>query len=538
MVLGRMKQTYGANKMDNSVKVPFSYFVKSAQNDYSYPREAFFREFLQNSADAGSKNIEFKIYDVDGKTFFECIDDGCGMTEDIIRNKLLTLGETSKGSNSTGGFGVAKILIYFAHLSYEIYTQDNIVKGSGGCYSIEKNNSYTNGTRSIVELNPKVFSLTYLPDYIEREIRKSYLPQINITVNGTTIPAETKRGRQVLDLGEIAIFKKNLAQDCGVQTTGYALVRVNGLHMFKIHCGEHKYQLVVELKTYSVNILTTNRDGFRSDWNSKVSEAIETICQDPSKTKTRSKTNFFKGKSTRVAPISEETLEKINQKLKENLTRGTDEETIFDTVKEEVEQTFVGLGATEQTTQINALRKLVKDQYNNFHTTGKTVDLTSWDLQKSLLYNVYIQTIGKYRTVPTAWQPFKFTDKQKNLLALWGKIVGMVLRDTGHGGVEFDAGYIFDDGTQDDITLAQYSALDIDGKTLHVFYLNPLKYGDQTYFPNAANRRTEMILWLMNLAIHEVTHYAGYSGHNYEFVAAESNLKLKVLKNIQGYLSL
>ncbi len=68
--------------MNQQVKLPYTFFVKTARRDYTRPISAFFREFLQNSVDAGSKNIELKIYEKDGKTFFECNDDGCGMDPD------------------------------------------------------------------------------------------------------------------------------------------------------------------------------------------------------------------------------------------------------------------------------------------------------------------------------------------------------------------------------------------------------------------------------------------------------------------------
>lgn len=523
----------------NSVKVPYSYFVKSAQNDYQYPREAFFREFLQNSVDAGSKNIELKIYEKDGKTYFECVDDGCGMTEDIIRNKLLTLGETSKeGTGATGGFGVAKILIYFSHPSYEIYTQDNIVKGSGGCYTIEKNSEYVKGTRSIVEINTSVFRTSYLEDYVITEISRSFLPNVNITLNGNLIPADHKRGRQIAEIDDsITIHKKNLSDT----TSEYVLVRVNGLHMFKIYCGEHKFQLVVELKNYSTKILTTNRDGLRYEWSDKVSKAIQEICQDPSKEKTKSKTNYYKGKSTRISPVKiEETISQINHQVNEKLQNGIDQQTILEDIKCNVQQTYAeaGFSAAEQTLHIESILNVVKRKIEDFLTTGTKLNLTMYDLQDYLAYNVYIQTVGNYRKVPATWEPANFNEKQKNLIALWGKIVGMVLRDTGNEGVQYDVGYIFDDGTQGDVVLARYSEIIVSGKHTKVFYLNPTKYGDQNFFPYAANKQIEVTMWLMELAVHEITHCIGFTGHNHEFVGAEANLKLKVLKNIKEYISL
>ena len=518
----------------NNVRVPYSYFVKSAQRDYNNPKNAFWREFLQNSVDAKSKNIEFKLYrNEQNKLIFECNDDGCGMTEDIIRNKLLTLGETSKDSSgsSTGGFGVAKILIYFSHPAYQIRTQDNVVVGSGGSYEITKG-EYVRGTKALVEINHDVIDTGYLEsvtDSLFNEISLSYLPNVNITVNGRTINAELKRGREVVDLGDIVIYKRLLHET----TSDYALIRVNGLHMFSKYIDTQKFQLVVELKTYSVNILTTNRDGFKWDWQDKVSQALNEICQDPSKTKKGSNVNLFIGKSGRYSPVSEELLKAISENVSEKIAQVTSEEVAIQIATEEIAQ--AGLSVEHTNTLQSAVTAKIQKSFREFISNGTSFELSVFDLKTILDHNVYIQTIGNYRKVPTLWRPENFSDKQKNLLDLWGKIVGLVLRDTGYANVQYDVGYIFDDGSQGGKTLARYTKTT---SALHIFFLNPTEYGEQKFFPAAANKRVEVILWLLNLAVHEVTHYAGCSGHNHEFVSTEATLKLKVLQNIQEYLKL
>jgi hypothetical protein len=518
----------------NNVKVPYSYFVKSAQRDYNNPKNAFWREFLQNSVDAKSKNIEFKLYrNEQNKVIFECNDDGCGMTEDIIRNKLLTLGETSKDSSgsSTGGFGVAKILIYFSHPAYQIRTQDNIVIGSGGSYEITKG-EYVRGTKASVEINPEVIDTGYLEtltDSLFNEISLSYLPNVNITINGRLAAGELKRGREVVDLGDIVIYKRLLRDT----TSDYALVRVNGLHMFSKYIDTQKFQLVVELKTYSVNVLTTNRDGFKWDWQDKVSQALNEICQDPSKTKKGSKVNLFKGKSERYSPVSEEVLKSISENVSGKIAQITDEEIAIQIATEEIAQ--AGLNVDQASALQSAVTIKIQKSFKESIRKGTNFELSVFDLKTILAHNVYIQTIGNYRKIPTLWRPENFSDKQKNLLDLWGKIVGLVLRDTGHENVQYDVGYIFDDGTQGGKTLARYTETT---SGLHIFFLNPIEYGEQKFFPAAANKRIEVILWLLHLAVHEVTHYTGYNGHNHEFVSNEATLKLKVLHNIQEYLQL
>lgn len=524
--------------MSNYVSVPPSFFIQTAKRDYNAPREAFFREFLQNSVDAGSKNIELSITSqtVDGneKVYFTCNDDGCGMTEDIIRNKLLVLGATSKDSNAAGGFGVAKILIYFSHPFYKIHTKDNIVKGSGGSYEVQKNNTFVKGCHATVEINPDIFDCRYPSSLIESliaEIRKSYLPNINISVNGEAVKAKLKKGRQIVDLGDISIHKKKVDYSGNY----YAFVRVNGLHMFQVYMGNRDYELTIELKGYSVDILTSNRDGFRNAWRTKIDNAIDDITNDPSKQKaSTSKTNFYVGKSSRLSTSTEaatiQTLEDLSKYINEQVDV-LDTDAILSSLDGQIEQLTASLSAAFSA---ETLHQEIKKKIDYSKSTGEKINLT-YDLKDILTYNVPIKTVGRYRKVPINWNPANFNDKQKNLLSLWGKIVGLVLRDTKHE-IAYEAGYIFDDGHEkdDDIILAQYHSFD----DRHVFYLNPTRYDDQNFFPMAANKRTEVILWLVSIAIHEVTHYAGYSGHNYEFVRRENHYKLKVFKNIKEYLSL
>lgn len=520
--------------MNQQVKLPYKFFVQTAKNDYNNSISAFFREFLQNSVDAKSKNIEFKLHEKEGKIFFECRDDGCGMTEDIIQNKLLTLGETSKAAGQTGGFGVAKILIYFCHIAYEIYTLNNVVRGSGGSYDIEKSGNFVQGCHAIVELNKEVMypnsyvDIKYLETRLLAEIMASYLPNVKITVNDREVKAEEKAGRKICELPEITIHKKLGVPSC------YASVRVNGLHMFDHYMESQKFKLTLELKSYSVDVLTTNRDGFKGDCRDTIAKAIAEICSDPSKSK-ENKTNFYKGKTIRKSPITQDTLTKLSDSLNTKLS-GVSSEEISKVIETEIYNTISAAGLTleQAKEEVKELTNLVQNQIQ----TGSKVNLQIFDLQSVLAYNVYIMTIGKFKKTPTQWEPAKFNDKQKNLLALWGKIVGLVLRDSGNGNKKYDVGYVFDDGTQGEATLALYQQLNLHGEVLDVFYLNPCSYGDQKFFPASQDRKQEVLMWLLALAIHEVAHYIGYSGHNSSFVSAEAALKLKAFKNIGEYLAL
>src|SRR5437868_6960106 len=114
-------------------------FFEKIKYDYSNWRWALIREFLQNSMDApNSRNISVTIKPEGLNTLLIVENDGEPMDEHTLTHKLLTLGGSGKdfASNSVGGFGVAKSLLYYCHLEYRIYSGQWYVQGSGAQYEM------------------------------------------------------------------------------------------------------------------------------------------------------------------------------------------------------------------------------------------------------------------------------------------------------------------------------------------------------------------------------------------------------------------
>jgi len=107
-----------------SIRIDPEYFRRLARQDYRNWRMALAREFIQNSVDAGASNIHLRFCR-DAKTL-TVADDGCGMSRDVLENKLLCMGGTNKIGNGTlGCFGKAKEILFFGWESYRIITRED-----------------------------------------------------------------------------------------------------------------------------------------------------------------------------------------------------------------------------------------------------------------------------------------------------------------------------------------------------------------------------------------------------------------------------
>jgi hypothetical protein len=141
--------TERADMETQNVRVYKSSFRSERDTFYSDWTMAFWREFFQNSVDAGAKNIAISIstekargsFNLDADTdenvtrvVFD--DDGKGMTADVLRDVYFAIGESTKGTEpgSVGGFGRARLMTCFSQKRYSILTSDSFVMGDGPRY--------------------------------------------------------------------------------------------------------------------------------------------------------------------------------------------------------------------------------------------------------------------------------------------------------------------------------------------------------------------------------------------------------------------
>lgn len=130
------------------VATPKSFFVKERDQFYADWQLSFFREFFQNSVDAGAKNISVRVKEVPARGSFDDTadgtktrtrvvveDDGCGMTAEVLDKVYFAIGQTTKDDGtSVGGYGRARLMTCFSQARYSILTKDRFVLGDGPDY--------------------------------------------------------------------------------------------------------------------------------------------------------------------------------------------------------------------------------------------------------------------------------------------------------------------------------------------------------------------------------------------------------------------
>lgn len=267
----------------HQVKLPHGYFEK-AKNEYSDWKFSWWRGVIQNAIEAGAKNIKLAIEDyADNKLLLTCQDDGSGMTEDALVDVFLALGETDGGAEKTGSFGYAKAIILFAHDSYEIKTNDIVVRGHSGAYSINKSNEVVHGTEIKVVIDAPASSSikAALKDRLTHFIHYSSFDQdVNLVVDN--VPHSLKDIQYdyevITDLGQLSF------SDGSPDASSKLMIRANGLVMFN-HVIYMEGQMasfcgVLDLDKPSIDILTSNRDGLKSQYGQILNKIISVLSQE------------------------------------------------------------------------------------------------------------------------------------------------------------------------------------------------------------------------------------------------------------------
>lgn len=253
-----------------SITVPKEFFVKERRM-YTNWLQAFWREFFQNSVDAGSKRIDVRIQAIDtGQVEIVFTDDGCGMTREVLENVYFRLGASTKSSDDmVGGFGRARILTCFSMDSYTIRTLNNRVVGTGGEYEIVECEPIEGTEVRVLLSDEAMYRIEYaLSDYLS-------LCQMGceVWVNGLRHTQWLYRREiaRTLDLDGVAFANVHVNKSARSSTLA---VRVAGALMYHRYVNVNAQVIVEILPSMSRSVLMANRDSMQQSYEKVLEQFI------------------------------------------------------------------------------------------------------------------------------------------------------------------------------------------------------------------------------------------------------------------------
>jgi len=266
--------------MENIV-IPNSYFLKMATIDYSDWKSALIREFIQNSYDADATEIRFHYSKKDGIGTLSIVDNGHGMTEQVIRERLLTLGGSLKKEGSVGGLGKAKEILYFSWNYWNISSQNVFVEGSGSQFTLTlKDPSFIKGVSSTIEIPESIVSEYLLRSKIQYIVSHSCLNNTKVFYNEEEIPnsSSISIGNKIGTIDGLGSLYRNT----GTSTANEVVIQSRGLMMFSRYLpGNNNCNYVFNIEVPSYDSLTSNRDSFIYEFGRKFDILIDKLVMNP-----------------------------------------------------------------------------------------------------------------------------------------------------------------------------------------------------------------------------------------------------------------
>jgi len=260
------------------------------------------REVLQNSVDALSKNVRIqnelvKIIEENARTKEDeekmitkltVQDDGCGMTEDVIRNAFLALGGSSKVSDTAvGGFGIAKVIVMNGDckgpspFGKDVYWFVETTAEENGELKTYYFDSEMLDKEPLKELEPKEKVGTIITVYRQKRCFQRDITHVlensNVAANlfyNDIKMTQLKYARKVKDITPLdwcdVYYKPNNILS---HQRNYAIVRIGGVYQFTRYVSDRMHgTAVVEIKSkYKPSEdgypLTPNREQIKSEFN-------------------------------------------------------------------------------------------------------------------------------------------------------------------------------------------------------------------------------------------------------------------------------
>lgn len=481
------------------------HFFANEFADYSDWHFAWAREIVQNGVDApGCSTISVSIQELEAGTVIVVTNDGCPMTEDVLVNKLLALGESGKKfSGTVGGFGKAKTLLMFCHQSWSVRTGTILASGIGGDYRLTTDLEYFHGTTTVVTM--KRDNTAKLIEAFRKLARFTQWSG-TLTVNDEILPTSHHKGLRRRDFDFGAVYTNKSDQ--------YKLVvRIGGIPMFTRYCGLNRC-VVVELNGASNDVLTANRDGMLFQYSSQLDAFITLLATDKRKALRNRTPRYerFAGQKFVVQSVSARDL----------IQDADEDQTVVVT-----NGTCVAHGpvATLAAALANGSDgELAKSQI----PTGRSRPANG---RYSRVSNEFVLKNETDRKIPTCYRPdmAEFSKYSQKLVRIWGRLM-VKFHEIFEADAEFAIGFIFDDDTEAECEKHPDFGL--------IYYLNPTKTVEQSYSSSKSfSKRFKLTERgrLLSVAAHEFVHGLGYNNHSEEFASKYTEVMGHVLTHVSKF---
>ncbi len=500
----------------STVGIGRSFFKKTLIGDYSNWLMAFAREANQNCMDCRSNNIWVTIRGDGPNTVATFANDGVAMTRDELVGKLLMLGESGKDcSDTVGGFGAAKLLLYFCHQSYTITSGHFRVVGSGGNYTLQENSEPRKGTESIV-----VIEGDHVDELVSNWRTLIYMTQWGGTfhLNGQELRGRFRKGhpRRTFSWGTVYTnrsFENRL------------IVRINGQPMYTRHLECAGRCVLVEVEKKSTEVFTTNRDGLKWEYRNQLDALIDEITVDKqSALQERDLTTYrhYEGKrfsiQVRGRKLAEEPAEAEEKALAPMPDPGDVIVVAVDPdAKEEADEDDGDEGGPEAVEVTDRDEEPQEEAPDGVGTVDRALPLprqghvaTEEPAQQDLTTIDFVLKNTTGMETPIYFRPEGFSAYSKKLLDHWVRCVVAVHKVFGRE-ANFSVGFVLDQSSE-----AQYEYTHEYGE---VFYINPAKVVRQATSNSRSFRRRFSLTHvgkakLLADAVHEYLHSLGLGAHD------------------------
>lgn len=512
---------------------------KSPFRDYSDWKMAWWREAIQNSVDAGATQVHLEVKDRgDGTWEVSCTDNGRGMSLDVIETKFLTFGESDKRGvgGQIGGFGEAKKLLILPWVMWSIWSGDVLVQGSGTDYQAYRAPAFHQGVKLTVVMPADAYTTTAPAIEV---ITRSFIPHVRFFVNGEPHRAALRHGELIDEVPEkIEVFYTKPPKGKSERTSNMIYVRVRGMYMFSKWIDSHPGQIIAELTGPPIELLTSNRDGFRDHSVERSMNNLATRIAKDTMSALKSKKGMirkkFEGTGKFVAKEKEvAALGAINSAVPVQGQMDPMDVAALEAAIDSVQQAHrrirgssAGLSHIETVSYV-PVRALVESTnlLGPTHVEAMVKQL-SWEP------DFFVTNDIEGFKVPKKFFPETMTPTVRKLAKVWTELCRYVLIQLGCD-LPFGVGWKFDTSS-----LAAYQAgsdneiwrFKADGE--HWLLLNPFKDRDErkTLWRPTSNEDLKV---LYALAIHEATHMADrITYHDESFAAA---LTMNMARCADGY---